>query len=88
MLKRAFVPALLVLFVSVNVMAQTDDPRPHGMRFRNLDLTEEQQAQIEEITTATMKEHLSVRSKLQTQLHFLGVTLDHRKLLPALSTSS
>lgn len=66
MFKRAFIPALLVLFVSVNVMAQMDDPWPHGMRFRNLDLTEEQQAQIEEITTATMKEHLSVRSKLQT----------------------
>lgn len=66
MLKRVLLPVAVVILVAVSGFAQDATPQHGFKRFRALELSEEQQSQIEAITTETMKEHLPIRSKLQT----------------------
>lgn len=67
MFRKAYLPVLAALLLwSANGSAQEEPPRPHAMRFRNLDLTEEQRARIGEINSETMKAQLPLRSRLRT----------------------
>lgn len=65
MLKKILLPAVVILTMPVIVFAQEGE-HPGFKRLHGLDLTEEQQGQIEALTTETMKEHLPIRSRLQT----------------------
>lgn len=66
MFKRTLLPAVVILLMTANVFAQQGESHPGFKRFHGLDLTEEQQTRIESITTDAMKEHLPIKSRLQT----------------------
>ena len=71
MFKRVLLPATvpllaIAILATASGFAQEAKPQYGFRQFHALDLSEEQQAQLEAITTETMKEHLPIRSKLQT----------------------
>lgn len=67
MLKRTLIPAaVILLLIFAQSFAQEGGRLKRIHEFDGLDLTQEQQTQIEQITTDAMKTHLPVRSKLQT----------------------
>jgi len=67
MLKRTLIPAAVVLLMLfAQSFAQVGGRLKRIHEFQGLDLTEEQQVQIEQINTDAMKAHLPIRSKLQT----------------------